>query len=163
MNITVITLVGFAVTILSIYLVGYLNRPKPDYVFSFEDTMGIHKVPVVSFEHNGQTVNFIIDSGAAHSVLNISSIDSFKGELLENTGGAVYGIDGNLVNTRLARIEIMKNGHTFQDIFQILAIPGIDKMNAQNGIEVHGILGSTFLKKYQFIINYKHLRAYTNG
>jgi hypothetical protein len=163
MNITVITLVGFAVTIFSIYLVGYLNRPKPDYVFSFEDTMGIHKVPVVSFEHDGQIVNFIIDSGASHSILNISSIDTFDGELLENAGGKVYGIDGNSVNTRLAKVEITKNGHAFQDVFQILAVPGIDKMNAQNGVEVHGILGSTFLKRYQFVINYKYLKAYTNG
>lgn len=163
MNITVITLVGFAVTIFSIYLVGYLNRQKPDYVFSFEDTMGIHKVPVVSFEHNGQIVNFIIDSGASHSVINISSVDKFEGELLKDAEGSVYGIDGNMINTRLAKVEITKNGHAFQDVFQILAIPGIDKMSAQNGIEVHGILGSAFLKKYQFVINYKLLRAYTNG
>src|SRR5574344_233030 len=147
MNITVITLVGFAVTIFSIYLVGYLNKPKPDYVFSFEDTMGIHKVPVVSFEHDGQIVNFIIDSGASHSILNISSIDKFDGELLENAGGKVYGIDGNSVNTRLAKVEITKNGHAFQDVFQILAVPGIDKMNAQNRVPVQGILGSTSLKR----------------
>lgn len=163
MNITVITLVGFAVTIFSIYLVGYLSRQKPDYVFSFEDTMGTHRVPVVSFEHNGQTVNFIIDSGATHSVINISSVDKFEGELLENAEGTMYGIDGNIVNTRLANVEITKNGHAFQDVFQILPIPGIDMMSAQNGIEVHGILGSSFLKKYQFIINYKHLKAFTNG
>ena len=159
----VITLIGFAITIFSIYLVGYLNREKPDYVFSFEDTMGAHKVPIVSFEHKGKVVNFVIDSGASHSIINTSSIDKFEYTLLENAGGKVYGIDGNAVQTRLANIEITKNGHVFRDIFQVLSVPGLDKINKKNGVEVHGILGSEFLKRYQFLINYKHLRAYTNG
>ena len=158
----VVTLIGFAITIFSIYLVGWLNRAKPDYVFSFEDTMGVHKIPIVSFEHNGKIVNFVIDSGASHSVINVSSIDEFQYKLLESAGG-VYGIDGKMVQTRLASIELTKNGHVFQDIFQVLPVPGLDKIKEKENLEVHGILGSQFLKKYQFLINYKHLRAYTNG
>lgn len=159
----VITLVGFAITIFSIYLVGHLNRVKPDYVFSFKDTMDTHKIPIVSFEHDGKIVNFVIDSGASHSIINTSSIGEFRYKLLENAGGKVYGIDGNTVKTRLASVELTKNGHVFQDIFQVMPVPGLDSIKEKENLEVYGILGSQFLKKYQFLINYKHLKAYTNG
>ena len=158
-----ITITGFIVTILSIFLAGYLNREKPDYVFSFEDTMGVHKIPIVSFEHEGKVVNFVIDSGASHSIINTSSLQIFDYKPIENASAKVYGIDGNRIQTTMARVELTKNSHTFMDVFQIMPVPALDRMNEKEGLEVHGILGSKFLKKYQFLINYKHLEATTNG
>lgn len=159
----VIIILGFAITIFSIYYVRYIEWKKPDYVFSFEDTMGTRKVPVVSFRHNNETVNFIIDSGASHSIINYSSIDKFNYTLIEDTNGTVYGLDGNKIQTKIVSVEITKNGHVFNDLFQVLPVPGIDKVNSTEGIEIHGLLGSEFLKKYQFLINFKSLKAYTNG
>lgn len=158
-----ITIIGFIVTILSIYLVGYLNREKPDYVFSFEDTMGIHKIPIVSFEHKGNIVNFVIDSGASHSIINTNSLQIFDYKPIENASAKVYGIDGNRIQTSMAHVELTKKDHKFTDVFQIMPVPALDRIKVKEGLEVHGILGSKFLKKYQFLINYKHLKATTNG
>lgn len=159
----IVIIIGFIITICSIYLVGYLNKEKPNYSFSFEDTLDVHKVPIVSFEHNGKTVNFIIDSGASQSLINTKSIKQFDYKLIENASSSVYGVDGNRVKAALAHVELTKEKHKFKEVFQIMSIPGLDNMNQKSDIEIHGILGSSFLKRYQFLINYKHLRATTNG
>lgn len=159
----IVITIGFIITIFSIWLAWYLSKDKPDYVFSFEDTMGIHKVPVISFEHKGKIVNFIIDSGASHSVINKSSLNEFDFRLIENVEGKVYGVEGNAIETNLAYITLEKNGHKFQDIFQVMEVPGLSKIKKDHNVEIHGFLGSQFLKKYQFLINYRHLNAYTNG
>lgn len=142
---------------------GYLNREKPNYVFSFEDTMDIHKIPIVSFEHKGNIVNFVIDSGASHSIINTNSLQTFDYKPIENASAKVYGIDGNRIQTTMAHVELIKNNYKFIDVFQIMPVPALDIMKTKKGLEVHGILGSRFLKKYQFLINYKHLKATTNG
>ena len=156
----IIIIIGFLITIFSIYYARYIEIGKPDYVFTFENTMGTYKVPIVSFNHNGKTVNFIIDSGSTHSIINSSSLDVFDYAQLENTQGSVFGIDGNKISTDLVTVIINKNNKDFSDVFQVLPIPGIDKLNKTEGIEVHGLLGSTFLKKYKFHIDYKRLEAY---
>lgn len=158
----VITLIGFVITIISIYLAGYIYKDKPAYTFSFEDSITLCKLPIVSFEHNGKTVNFLIDSGASHCIINSNSISIFNHKLVK-TDSHVYGLDGNRFKTNLAFIELTKNGRTFQDTFQVLPVPGLENIKKSFNVEVHGILGNTFLKKYQFLINYKHLIATTNG
>lgn len=153
-------ILGFIITILCIFYSRYIDIEKPDYVFTFENTMGTYKVPIVSFKHNGKTVNFIIDSGATHSIINSSSINEFDCANMENMKGSVFGIDGNKIETNLVNVTITKDNYEFNDIFQVLPIPGIDKLNDTEDITVHGLLGSTFLKKYKFHIDYKRLEAY---
>lgn len=162
----IVTIIGFLITIISIYLVGYMNRVESDYIFPFDDTIGINNVPIVSFIHNNKTVNFIIDSGSSNSIININAIQDFEHKLLKTKNDShVSGIDGNRIKTTLTYIELTKDNHTFSDIFQIMPIPGIDNINkrCEGSIVIHGIIGNTFLKKYQFLIDYKYLKASSNG
>lgn len=159
-----IILIGFLVTIICIFVAGYIYKEKYGYMFSFEDTIGIVKVPVVSFEHNGKTVNFIIDSGASHSIIDSACIDEFEYKPIESANStSVRGINGDKVKTALAYVELTSEGHTFSDVFQVCPVPTLKWQEEKYGIHISGLLGSQFLKKYRFLINYKHLNAYTNG
>ena len=155
-----IIILGFIITILCIFYSRYIDIEKPDYVFTFENTMGSYKVPIVSFNHNGKTVNFIIDSGSTHSIINASSLDEFNCYKIDDKQGSVFGIDGNKITTNLVGVTISKDNHDFHEVFQVLPVPGIDKLNNTENIKVHGLLGSTFLKRYRFHIDYKRLEAY---
>lgn len=159
----IIIIIGFIVTITCIFVAGFLYKEKHNYSFSFEDTIGTVKVPVVSFEHKGKVVNFIIDTGASHSIINSDCIEEFDYKQIENAGSFVRGINGDKVKTALACVELTKEGHTFSDVFQVAPIPTLKWQEEKYGIHIQGLLGNQFLKKYRFLINYKHLNAYSNG
>jgi hypothetical protein len=158
----VVVIVGFILTISCIFLTAYLIN-KANYTFPFEESMDTVKLPIISFEHKGKIVNFIIDSGATHSIIEKDYIEDFDYLTATNAKGYVRGINGERVETALARVELVKDGHTFSDVFQVLPVPTLKMQEQKHGIKIHGLLGSQFLRKYRFLINYKHLNAYTNG
>ena len=57
------------------FTVVYLYYKRYRFKFPFKDTMGEVGLPIVSFEQNGKSFNFIIDSGADASVINTTSLD----------------------------------------------------------------------------------------
>jgi hypothetical protein len=158
----VVVIIGFILTISCILITTCLVN-KANYTFPFEESMDTVKLPIISFEHKGKIVNFIIDSGSTHSIIEKNYIEEFEYMTATNAKGYVRGINGEKVETTLARVELVKNGHIFSDVFQVLPVPTLKIQEQKHGIKIHGLLGSQFLKKYRFLINYKYLNACTNG
>lgn len=144
------------------FTVVYLYYKRYRFKFPFKDTMGEVGLPIVSFEQNGKSFNFIIDSGADASVINTTSLAKLDYIKLEGNR-YVYGIDGNQVKTSFVGVKLFSQNHKFIEAFQVFNIIGLDNIEKSHNIEVVGILGSTFLKRYGFLIDYKQLKAYTNG
>ena len=126
---------------------------------SFIDTMGRLKLPIVSLTNNGQSFNFLIDTGATLSVIDSNALDKLAYTKVETTGNA-YGVDGNIVPVEYARIELNHEKTKFVDEFQIMRVDAFDNIKESNKIEIVGILGSTFLERYNFVIDYKDLIIY---
>lgn len=124
--------------------------------WSFTDSMGRLKLPVVSLTNNGQSFNFLIDTGATLSLVDSNALDKLAYTKMETTGNA-YGVDGNIIPVEYARIELNHKKTKFVDEFQIMRVDAFDNIKESNKIEIVGILGSTFLKRYDFTINYKDL------
>lgn len=123
---------------------------------SFTDNMGRLNLPIVSLTNNGQSFNFLIDTGATLSVIDSNALDKLAYTKVETTGNA-YGVDGNIVPVEYARIELNHEKTKFVDEFQIMRVDAFDNIKESDKIEIVGILGSTFLKRYDFTINYKDL------
>jgi predicted aspartyl protease len=123
---------------------------------SFTDNMGRLNLPVVSLTNNGQSFNFLIDTGATLSVIDSNALDKLAYTKVETIGSA-YGVDGNIIPVEYARIELNHENTKFVDEFQIMRVNGFDNIKKSDKIEIVGILGSTFLKRYDFTINYKDL------
>lgn len=123
---------------------------------SFTDNMGRLNLPIVSLTNNGQSFNFLIDTGATLSVIDSNALDKLAYTKVETTGNA-YGVDGNIISVEYARIELNYEKTKFVDEFQIMRVDAFDNIKESDNIEIVGILGSTFLKRYDFTINYKDL------
>ena len=126
---------------------------------SFIDTMGRLKLPIVSLTNNGQSFNFLIDTGATLSVIDSNALGKLAYTKVETTGNA-YGVDGNIVPVEYARIELNHEKTKFVDEFQIMRVDAFDNIKESDKIEIVGILGSTFLERYNFVIDYKDLIIY---
>lgn len=119
-------------------------------------------LPIVSFTQNNKTFNFLIDSGADNSVLNSTSLNELDYIDLEGNR-PVYGIDGNQVQTSFVGVKLIFQNHPFLEAFQVFEVPGLCNIERDYGIKVTGVLGGRFLKRYGFLIDFKQLKAYTDG
>lgn len=151
------------IVLVAIFIIAIVINGIEDYHtrnslvrLSFTDNMGRLNLPVVSLTNNGQSFNFLIDTGATLSVIDSNALDKLAYTKVETTGSA-YGVDGNIIPVEYARIELNHENTKFVDEFQIMRVNGFDNIKESDKIEIVGILGSTFLKRYDFTINYKDL------
>lgn len=157
-----IIIIGAAVCTLALFIniiEDYNNKLKTR--ISFKDSIDIVDLPVISLSNNGKIFNFIIDTGSTYSILNVKILNKLKYNEIPNMLGTAYGIDGNIINVNYINLVLHYNKVELEDVFQVIEVPAFDNIKEQNNIEIAGILGNTFLKKYKYIIDFNKMMIYT--
>lgn len=137
------------------------NKDKAMIEMSFRDTMGKLKLPIVSLVNNNKTFNFLIDTGSTYSLIDTIALDKISHSKVSGVKGTAYGVDGEIVPIEYTNITLSHNGKEFEDEFQIMRVGAFDNLRENNGMDLVGILGTTFLEKYNFMIDFKNLIIYT--
>lgn len=145
------------------YYVKKKSYTKIYYPISFLENMRKVNLPIVTFKNNNKTFHFLIDTGADNSIINSNDIEQFNYQLLENVSGSVYGMEGNALPAKLVRVNLTHDKLCFEEIFQVVEIKGFSSFEENTGIRLSGILGSNFLNRYDFVLNYKHLILHLSG
>jgi predicted aspartyl protease len=149
------------VCILAFIINGIEDYHRKDSLvkLSFGETLGKLKLPIVTLMNNGTPFKFLIDTGATLSVIDSNVIDKLDCVKLV-TQGTAYGIDGNTIDVSYIRMNLMHNNISLSEEFQVMRVPAFDSIKATDNIDISGILGSTFLKRYNSVINFKDLIVY---
>ena len=139
-----------------------LARKKTSYDrMSFRETMDLCELPIVTFVNNGKKLNFLLDTGANHSVINITALEglSYKDN---NMIGDIYGIDGNRQEVKYINMIISYKGKDYMEDFQSIDMSApFNNLKADYGVNLHGVLSSTFFQKYKYVLNFDELIAYS--
>ncbi len=121
-------------------------------------------LPVITLTNNGVALNFLIDTGS-----NISHICPSAAALIEHEH---LGTDNN---TKVAGLGAVNQGVTicnakFKDTLskeyevQLSISAELEEtskyIEKSTGIEIHGLLGTDFLQKYKYVIDFKSLEIY---
>lgn len=128
---------------------------------SFRESMDLVDLPVITFYNNGNKFNFLLDTGATSSVINSSVLNTLS---YQNTDrkGVVFGMEGNTVHTEFIKALLEYKDKKFECDFQVVDMScAFDKVKAESGVSLSGILGSLFFKKYQYILDFNSLIAYS--
>lgn len=126
---------------------------------SIKESMDLVNLPVVTFENNGNKYNFIIDTGANDSIINESCEDILVTP--NKTKNTVQGITGDEQKCHTVSIEFTYKNTTFDTIFNVVNLKELfDSIKESYGVTVHGILGTNFLDKYNYVIDFKDYIIY---
>ena len=129
-----------------------------DSEMSIRESMDLISLPVVTFENNGEKYNFIIDSGANDSIIN-KECDIVSTPHRQSND--VSGISGETMKCSTVLINFKYKDKTFETLFNVINLNDLFNTIKENyGVTVHGILGTNFLDKYNYVIDFKDYKLY---
>lgn len=142
-----------------------MNRRKIDPKvgrISFRESMDLVELPIVTFMNNGRKLNFLLDTGASYSSINEAALEGLSYVDTGETGFGI-GIEGTVKEDRgYIRMDVGYRSQSYEDDFQVVDLSQAFGMIKQEcGINLHGILGSTFFQKYRYVLNFDELVVYS--
>ena len=90
----------------------------------------------------GFYLRFLIDSGFK---LVFKKIDTKE-------KGSVSGIGGEAFESEYFEGAIQVLNQEFPTVFNVTSLPGVDGLEIETGIQIHGILGIDFMKKHHVLL-----------
>lgn len=158
----VITAIAVIAIAYIVNITGIADRgPKRNYL-SLRESMDLCNLPVVTFVNNDHKFNFILDTGATENHVSESAMSNMIGEPSDKQIH-VQGFTGSAEANQGKFVDLIYRDRIFRT--EIFVSPALDQSFAeikQNlGVQLHGIIGSQFLKEYGYILDFDNLIAYS--
>lgn len=154
-----VLLILIAVIVVSVIINGikdYNRRPKNPLTFD-KDLFKIVGMPIIKLYNNGKVFHFVVDSGAALSTIDVDSLKNLEYSKT-NIVGTAYGIDGNIVETSTVCITLHYDKVSLPNNFQVLDLSQMcENFEKEHNIHLAGLLGSDFLSKYEYVLDFDKL------
>lgn len=132
--------------------------------FSLKETMTDVGIPIVTLKNGEKEFNFILDTGSDISHIDSNVKDSLSDtEEVEGDNPTVITANGSVEgNNNWIRVPLNYKKQSFVEDFMLLDLhDSFEVLREDTGIQLHGILGGTFLRKYRYVLDYVDLIAYT--
>lgn len=134
---------------------------KPDTI-SLKESMDLCNLPVVTLMNNGNKFNFVLDTGANENHVSEAAMKNMIGEDSERVLN-VQGFTGSAESNCGKIVDLIYKDRVFTT--EIFVSPALDNSFAEIkhnlGVQLHGIIGSTFLKEHGYVLDFCDLIAYS--
>lgn len=159
----IIKLLILGVFIASVYNLYYhisIVRKNKNYI-SFKEAMELMELPVITFYVKDKKLHFLLDTGSNYSALNKNIIKTIEHKESEKKG-QIYGIDGIIHEINYAEITLSYRDKKYQEEFQLIDLEdSFGRIKEEFGVTLHGIIGSAFMEKYKYVLDFKEMIAYS--
>ncbi len=158
-----IAVILLAVILLAIIINGandYCRQKKRENM-SFREAMDLVELPIVTFYNKDTKLNFLLDTGSDLSYINKSILPSLEYKEI-NESKNIISVGGNSQSLGCCDMTVTYRNQKFTDKFYISDLDeAFGAIKAETGVQIHGILGSKFLAKYKYILDFESLIAYS--
>jgi len=157
--IALLLLIAIVLSSIYYYIRSILIKERTS--ISFKESLDLAELPIITFTQNNVKINFLLDSGATISVIDEFTLRNLK-STLSNTLSRTTGIGGSIANIPNVDMEIYYKKLKFVDTFQVINMDKIFKeIKSSTGVTVHGILGTSFMQKYKYVLDFDKMIAYS--
>ena len=144
------------ISINSLYQCDKKNKSK----ISFKESMDLTELPVITFTNNDIKLNFLLDTGSNNSFINKSILNMLDYKEL-NGASNIIGFEGNKIENSICEMKIEYKDYIFDTTFNIADLDAsFNVIKQEDGVQLHGILGSLFFQKYKYVLDFQSLIAY---
>lgn len=122
-------------------------------------------LPIIALSNgNGVVFNFLLDSGSNISHICSEYLDLLDCEVLGTyKEGSVQGLGANNIGVTVCATtlkDVLGNTYSVNLSISDHLKAVSDSIEENTGIRVHGLLGTDFLKTYNYVLNFKELEVY---
>lgn len=160
--IIVITFILISILVLAIATLLVSNNREEDCI-SFRETFDLTDIPIVTFYAGENKVNFLLDTGSSQSFIASKSADLVQGK--ERDGEmSITSVHGTEALTCKVIETVLTHSNKEYGV-QLYVNESLNKafeeVKKSNGANIDGILGSDFLDRYSYVIDFKKYLAYS--
>jgi len=128
---------------------------------SFQQGFDLTELPIITFKQGDTKLNFILDTGATNNVIDSNALPNIKYTPM-NEVSTLFGLEGNVKPVQMCRLALSHKDFSFEYEYLIndLSAPFL-QIKKESGVILHGILGSKFFHKFQYVLDFSELIAYS--
>lgn len=159
---TEIIAISVLILIIIVNIIIYKCLNKKYQEMSFQESFDLVGLPVITFKQKNNKFNFLLDTGANKSIINSEIVSSFQHKNSSIADASCFGMEGNKIQTSYINADVSYKGNTFNEDFQVIDMSAaFNNVKSEYGVTIHGILGSGFMNKYQYVLDFETLIAYS--
>lgn len=120
---------------------------------------GIFKtgLPLLIVQAQAKNLCFLLDTGS-----NINILDRRVAEFFQLSGGTAqqrqFGIDGELRTTDVVELAFSLEEQEYKANFSVMDLSSaFGKVEEESGIQIHGLLGCSFMEQQKWILDFENL------
>ena len=132
----------------------------PD-AMSFQNSMDLAELPVVTFRQGDKKINFLLDTGSNNCVIDSNILKSIDHKMLDVETN-ILGLEGNAQKTGVCTIKMSYKDKEYEYPYVIQNMSAaFDSIKKDTGVTVNGMLGSKFFNEFKYVIDFDELIAYS--
>ena len=118
-------------------------------------------LPLLIVKAQAKNLCFLLDTGS-----NINVFDRRVAEFFQLSGGTAkqrqFGIDGELRTTDVVELAFSLEEQEYKANFSVMDLSSaFGKVEEESGIQIHGLLGCSFMEQQKWILDFERLCLYT--
>ena len=129
----------------------------------FIKILGLPVIPLKLFNETNSSL-FLIDTGSDRSIMDIAVYNHFKDKITNSEQGQnIITTNGKTSSTLTAQFTFtIDDSLKFSEPFTCMnCSTGFNQIQKETGYQLHGILGTDFLVKHQWKIDFERLQIHT--
>lgn len=131
----------------------------PD-AMSFQNSMDLAELPVVTFRQGDKKINFLLDTGSNNCVIDSNILKSIDHKMLDVETN-ILGLEGNAQKTGVCTIKMSYKDKEYEYPYVIKDMSAVfDSIKKETGVTVNGMLGSKFFNEFKYVLDFDELIAY---
>lgn len=129
-----------------------------NYRVSMKESMDLIGLPVITMTNNKMKLNLLVDTGCDFSRIDKSIVESLECKSLDDKRNVITMSGEEMEGLGSCSIQLKYKKAIFEDDFEILDLEqAFSFVKKSTGVQLHGIIGSNFLSKYGYVLNFKDL------
>ena len=114
-------------------------------------------LPLILVKAQAKNLCFLLDTGS-----NINVLDKKVAEFFQLSGGTAqqqqFGIDGTLQTTDVVKLTFSLEEREYKADFSVMDLSSaFGKVEEESGIQIHGLLGCSFMEQQKWGLDFENL------
>lgn len=128
---------------------------------SFKAGFDLTDMPVITLYQGDKKFNFLLDTGSTDSIIDSNILKEIDYKV-NNAVSNLFGMEGQTKQVKSCEITLYfgNKGYTYDYLINDMS-QAFGQIKDSTGVNLHGIIGSSFFNRFKYVLDFDKLIAYS--